>query len=268
MRDTRGLNLAESREEPAPFQPEQSRHRAKLQLQGPKSWIIKGNPGRTFPLRSALGAARRERGMQPGITEHPKSLRSCPGTPPSPRSCSASSLCNSIQQLRHLFTSGMGVVPLLPFIFKLIYLYFGFLTHLHPLPGGNQNQKSPRYRLYQLNKILPQGGKSSNSSRTQICFSFPQFRSYRGGKLHFSSFFSPDHSWVCKHRARPGADRMGGRKVMGAPHPLHSSVCLWGAQPHSHGMLGGGAALVGLPGEGGVLGGSHNQAALLIRVPG
>lgn len=104
----------------------------------------------------------------------------------------------------YLLTVGVGVLPLLPFIFKLIYLYFGFLTHPHPLPGGNQNQKSPRYHLYQLNKILPQRGKSSSSSRTQSRFSFPRSHSHRGGKLRFSSFF-PNHGWFQAPQAQSQA---------------------------------------------------------------
>lgn len=72
---------------------------------------------------------------------------------------------------------------------------------------------------------------------------------------------------------------MGGREVGGDPQALHSSVCLWGAQPHSHGMLCGAAALVGLPKTGGdargggVMGGVPqlgcpvNEGASLIGVP-
>lgn len=50
--DTEGLNLAGSREEPAPFQPEQTQHPAKILLQDPNAWIINRNPGRVFLWRS------------------------------------------------------------------------------------------------------------------------------------------------------------------------------------------------------------------------
>lgn len=128
-----GVKSAESRQEPAPFQPEQSQNPAKILLQHPKSGIVNRNPGRIPPEE------RRSEPDGPGNAgnssqHHPALGRQCQ-IPKNPQELSWDTtqlsgfllcLCSSIQQLQHFFSSGVGSGLCFPLFLNLFIFILDF----------------------------------------------------------------------------------------------------------------------------------------------